>query len=1285
MKTKPLHSELILPLLIILGLCPGSLFSQQLVINEVSQGPSGTKEYVEFVVMGTPSCTSTVCMDLRNVIIDDNNGTFASGSGTGIASGCLRFKNDPFWACIPIGTLILIYNDADMNALVPAADLSMSDGNCKLIIPVSNCTLLEKNTSTPSTSIPAFPATGFSACGSWNSVGMSNSDDSFQTISSTGTLMHAVSWGNNNNSTIIYFSGSASAKVAVMENTVDNNPANQANWAMLAVSGNETPGSANNAANQAWLNSMNNSCTPFVPMTMTVTGTNAGCTCSGSATVAVSGGTGPFTYTWSPAGGNSATASGLCAGVYTVSASSTSGCFETATVSIGASSGFSLNITAFNEPCHGMFAGSASVAPAGGTGPFSYTWTPGNTHASSIQNVQAGTYSVTVADAAGCQQTGSVTITEPAALTATFNALPASCFGSSTGSINVMAAGGTGAYTYSWTPASSGTLSGGNINGLPAGAYTVTVRDANTCGVVGNVVINQPPATTLSIASADATCGLANGSATVSASGGSGAYTFTWTPGNAQGSTISGLAPGAYTVNASDANNCPSTATGTVNAVGTISLSVLSTSVSCFGGSDGTATANATGAPSPLSYTWTAGGANTPAITGLTAGVYTVTASNAIGCTDTKTVSVIQPTALSLSVSSTSITCNGASNGSATVSASGGLPAYTYTWSSAGGHAATASGLAPGSYTVQVSDQNNCIQSSTVSIGQPAAISASVSVTNVMCGTPGSATVAASGGTGALSYAWSPLGGTGMVAGSLPAGTYTTTVTDQNLCQLAVTSTITAPGGYTTTVSSGSVSCFGGSDGVASATVTGSSGPYSYTWSPSATMAATALNLTAGTYTLHVLDVNGCPDTKTVTVAQPNPLNIGVNNIQVCKGQQANVPAVVGGGTVPYTYSWSPGGGNGPSLAATPSVTTIYTVSISDSHGCGPVNAAVTVSVLPALSVSVSGPTTACNGSQVSLTANVSGGNGNYQYLWQPGSQHSQSIQQQITANTIFTVTVSDGCTVQSGQATASVNVLQIPVINISNTGIASCPPLCTSFYDSTLIASGIITSWQWHFSNGQSSSVPSPQVCFTAEGSYTGTLVVQTANGCQIAPSVVSGIQVYPLPVADFTSNTYTVTLTDPLFELSNNSTNTDSVWWQANGQVYTGNTLPLTYDNEGIYPVKLTAINHYGCIDSITKVLTVKPDFTFYAPNAFTPNGDTRNELFLPLGLGWKTGTYELLVFDRWGNLAFRSTDPNKGWDGRKGGSLMAPEDIYVWKVELDDIFNKHHSMMGHVTLLN
>lgn len=304
-------------------------FSQQLIINEVSQG-TGSSEYVEFVVIGSPTCTSPVpSLDLRKVIFDDNNGYFATGSGTGIASGAVRFANIPFWQSVPQGTYIVIYNDASANSSLPPNDLSLTDGNCRLIIPASS-SLLEKTTVSPTTTNAAYPPDpDWTSGGAWSQLAMANSDDSFQvpTIPSTGIPFHSVSWGNNTTNTIIYFAGSAAGKVFSFTNNTSNNWNTQANWTSGTVGVDETPGAPNNAANDAWIATMNPQCSINPGLTLTLTPTNETCAnaCDGSITSSLTNGQAPLTYLWSN-GSTSANLSNVCPGTYSLEVTTSTGC-----------------------------------------------------------------------------------------------------------------------------------------------------------------------------------------------------------------------------------------------------------------------------------------------------------------------------------------------------------------------------------------------------------------------------------------------------------------------------------------------------------------------------------------------------------------------------------------------------------------------------------------------------------------------------------------------------------------------------------------------------------------------------------------------------------------------------------------------------------------------------------------------------------------------------------------------------------------------------------------------
>ncbi len=314
--------------------------AQQLIINEVSQG-TGSSEYVEFVVIGTPTCVTPVpSLDLRKVIIDDNNGYFATGSGTGIAGGAVRFANIPFWQNISQGTYIVIYNDASPNSSLPPDDISSTDGNCRLIIPSSSM-LLEKTTTSPNTTNQAYPPdASWSVGGSWSPLAMSNTDDSFQVpnIPSTGVPFHSVSWGNNTSNTLVYFAGSAASKVFSFTNTTSNDWNLVANWTSADVATGQTPGMPNNAANDSWIGSMNPLCSVNPGMTVTPLILNETCvnTCDGSIETTVTNGLAPYTYSWSN-GATTSSISNVCPGSYTVTVTGANGCsaIETFTVSAG--------------------------------------------------------------------------------------------------------------------------------------------------------------------------------------------------------------------------------------------------------------------------------------------------------------------------------------------------------------------------------------------------------------------------------------------------------------------------------------------------------------------------------------------------------------------------------------------------------------------------------------------------------------------------------------------------------------------------------------------------------------------------------------------------------------------------------------------------------------------------------------------------------------------------------------------------------------------------------------
>lgn len=252
------HRNLII-LTIFFWVCSAGSARAQLVLNEMSQGQSGTKEYVELVVVGTKTCTDSTA-DIRGWIIDDNNGWLGTGTGQGIAQGCMRFSSSPTWAKVPYGSVILVYNDGDKNSsIVLPDDPTDADHDYIYIVPASSAEL-ENNSSTPaspSASNYTYPTTGFNAGGSWGRMGLANGGDAVIIVSPANLSAAYFSLGyggiSNSGNATIYKSTSGTAKCYYLS---DNQYSTAASWIAGASPTNETPGTFNTTANGNWITSM---------------------------------------------------------------------------------------------------------------------------------------------------------------------------------------------------------------------------------------------------------------------------------------------------------------------------------------------------------------------------------------------------------------------------------------------------------------------------------------------------------------------------------------------------------------------------------------------------------------------------------------------------------------------------------------------------------------------------------------------------------------------------------------------------------------------------------------------------------------------------------------------------------------------------------------------------------------------------------------------------------------------------------------------------------------------
>ncbi|MBL7891064.1 MAG: PKD domain-containing protein, partial [Bacteroidia bacterium] len=1080
----------------------------------------------------------------------------------------------------------------------------------------------------------------------------------------------------------------------------------------------------------------------------------------GSASVNPIGGTSPYAYTWSPAGGTGSTANNLSAGTYTVTTTDANNCLAITSVTITEPSPIILTTASVDAGC-GSNNGSVSVFATGGTGAYNYLWTPGGVSGTTVNGLSAGTYVVSVTDANGCTSTSSAIVSNLSGPSITTTSSNISCFGASDGAANVNASGGTGSYTYSWQPFGG---TGASASGLSAGTYTVSVNDAGGCTVTSTVIITEPPQINVSVAATDAACGAANGSVIVTASGGIGVLIYSWQPGGGTGITEANLSAGSYTVVVTDANACTSTSVGIVNNAGSLTAAIQSsTNLTCNGLTNGSATVIPTGGASPFTYSWSTGGtaltannisagiysvtvtdanncaaittvtitepakiilttttvdancgstngsatvsviggiaaytylwapggAASPTASNLSAGIYTVSITDANGCTETTTALVNNLSGPTIITQSTDVTCFGGVDGTADVSATGGTGAYTYSWLPSGSSAASVNGLSAGTYTINVSDASGCLIASTVTITEPPQMNISVTITDATCGAANGSVVVTASGSGTLTYNWAPLGGSGATASSLVANTYTVTITDGNGCSQTTVAIVgnTGPIAVAAAMITG-VSCNGGSDGMAIATVGGGTAPFTYSWSPLGGTGMTATNLSAGSYTVNVADSKGCSAISIVNITEPGPMTLVVPSpTPVCIGQSTMLTAVASGGIAAYNYTWMPGALVGSNISVTPASTTSYTVSVSDANGCASASQTVVVNVRPPLQVDAGVNKNICIGDSTTLAAIATGGDGNYTYTWLPMNLTGASIN--VTppvGSTTYTVVVSDGCGTPSANDTVTVKVNTAPSPVFVADTTSGCEPVCVKFTNTT---PGGTKTCSWDFGDGGTSSDCSPVNCYRKAGSYTVNLTVSDSAGCTASVSQTNYITVYPLPTAAFKATPTLTTILEPTITFTDKSS-TDVVKWDWNfGDVYnssSSNQNPTyTYKDTGRYEVQLVVTSVFGCIDTVIDYIKIEGDYTFYVPNAFTPNGDGNNDAFFPKGFMINPECYKMMIFDRWGNLIFETEDLNVGWDGRaNGGKLVAQQDVYVWKIQTCNFKKERKFYVGHVTLV-
>ncbi len=911
------------------------------------------------------------------------------------------------------------------------------------------------------------------------------------------------------------------------------------------------------------------------------------------------------------------------------------------------SNNIALNLTSCAGRMTGPNAGTGSftIDLLGGAPPYSYTWVqqgnPGNNGSgniamlngsATINGLPPGTYDVTIMDATGDTQVGSITIADADPMFVQTDVRNPSCPGDMNGAFIILnVSGGVPPFSYAW---STGSTSPDSIFNLGQGQYALTVTDQNGCMIVeqrsigtASIVIAQDNVTNVSCNGNGM-----DGSIAVSATGGTPPYQFDWNN-NDMGPTINNLAAGQYCVTVTDDRGCTQEQCIDVTMpAGPMVSSFDSTSVTCFNDTNGSLTVNATaGSAAITGYTWQLPGGGTMTgdmINGLSAGTYYVTITAADGCMTVDSASLYAPPPVMIdSMVSTPPTCPNDMNGSAAAFVSGGTTPYTYTWSTGlTGAFSVLPSVGPGTYYVTVTGANGCNDAiDSVVVESPPRIDVVIADSSpVSCNNDftcdGTAMAIASGGTtgtGFYNFFWS----NGESSTNAMSSTATQLCKDQNWVIVAdldcASDTfffdISAPPVLTFDLDSTRsipVSCFGGSDG--SATIGGEGGTpgYTYLWDTGAS-GPRIDNLPIGSYGVTITDVQGCTFATTIQLTQPDTLIASIdpaNTIDIsCNGEADGQIAVVPtGGTPSYTYSWQPNVATSSTAVALD--TGLYVVTVTDANACTDTVSYWVNEPEPVSAVVNNPPPPICFGGFTFVTIeSATGGNGGpYEFTVDNGPPRPISQNFQVFAG-VHTVTVFDG----NGCSVDYMIDVQQP------------PPVVVSL--------GV-------------------------------DVEIQLGDTAVLRPNYTSSVPIDSLQWS-------------PLEDLT--CLNPDC------SQVAVGPLSTTQYT--------LTVIDEDGCIGIDEIIVEVDKNRNVFIPNIFTPDNDGINDFFNAFIGPGVTAINFMRVYDRWGELVYERTGPylpdnnvdNEGWDGSLKGKRMNSA-VFVYLIEVEFIDGITLLYRGDVTLL-
>ncbi len=558
------------------------------------------------------------------------------------------------------------------------------------------------------------------------------------------------------------------------------------------------------------------------------------------------------------------------------------------------------------------------------------------------------------------------------------------------------------------------------------------------------------------------------------------------------------------------------------------------------------------------------------------------------------------------------------------------------------------------------------------------------SVPDICSASQGSVTATPLTGVPPYTFLWPGLGGaTTQTVNNVAAGTYSVTMTDGNGCSSTASVTVgDTPATFTgsTTV----VSCPGGNDGTATATMTPVLGNVTYQWDdPMMQTTATAVGLAAGQYTCTVTSDIGCTGTVVVDVVEiPGMIGVIVNQQDVTcnSGDDGIVEVSVSQGTAPYTYSWD--NSTSTTNIANDLMVGPHTVTVTDANGC-----VITISTVLGQPASlqitnVTPDTQICPEDEITLTVSGSGGSSPYTFTWTEngtviGTGTSITVDPAVT-NTQYCVTLSEQCGSPTDNECLVITFPTPIVPSATADEYEKCMPGRFEFTN-TSTNSGEIATTLFEFGDGNmfiEVGADSTSHTYNKVGIFDLTITTTSIYGCVYKDTLFDFVEVKPNPIADFTfsSNPATIFETKVIMQDRSSFDVINWEWISPNSTPTTSAISKPTFvfpQEVGDYPVSLVVTTEHGCVDTVTFYLKVVQDILFFAPNAFTPDGDEHNQTWKPQIQGIDIYDFDLYIFNRWGEVIWENHDPNVGWDGTyKGRPVDAG--MFTWRATVKNPYN-------------